>query len=99
MRSYLLRREYDALIAACEVPHLRLFVTLALATAGRASAVLELTWDRIDFERGQIQLKKHEVVTTLKRRRKGRPTVPMTDRARAALIEAYNARESIHVIQ
>ena len=75
------------------IPHLRLFVVLALATAGRMTAILELTWDRVDLESGVIRLGLGE------RRRKGRATVPMTDRARAALLEAARARTSDHVVE
>jgi integrase len=91
---YLTKAEYDRLLAACKSHHMRLFVILALATAGRASAILELTWDRVDFERGRIQLAKEG-----EERRKGRATVPMNERARAALSVAYEARTCEHVIE
>jgi len=39
-----------------DLPHVKLFVHLAYATAGRSSALLGLTWDRCDFERGKINL-------------------------------------------
>jgi integrase len=90
---HLTREQYEHLVAAAVTPHLRLFVVLALATAGRMTAILELTWDRVDLERGVIRLGLGE------RRRKGRATVPMTDRARAALLEAARARTSDHVIE
>lgn len=90
---HLTRAEYDRLLAACKLPHVRLFVTLALATGGRASALLELTWDRVDFEKGRIQLSAGE------ERRKGRATVRMSQRARTALEAAYEARTSDHVIE
>lgn len=90
---YLTRTEYERLLAAAEAPHLRLFIVLALATAGRMGAILDLTWDRVDFERGQIRLGLGE------RRRKGRATVPMTDRARAELLEAARARTCEYVIE
>ena len=90
---YLTREEYDRLLEACRLPHIELFVILALATGGRASAVLELTWDRVDFARGQIRLGKGEG------RRKGRATVPMNERARVALETAYEARTIDTVIE
>lgn len=90
---HLTRDEYERLIAAADVPHVKLFMVLALATAGRMTAILELTWDRVDFERGQIRLGLGE------KRRKGRATVPMTDRARDALTEAARARTSDYVIE
>jgi len=91
---HLTREEYRRLRdAARRTPHLYLFITLAYSTAGRASAILELTWDRIDFETGQIKLGAGE------RRLKGRATVPMTESARAALEEAQAAALTAHVIE
>jgi integrase len=90
---HLTRPEYLRLLEAAKTPHVRLFIILALATAGRMTAILELTWDRVDFDRGVIALGEGEL------RRKGRATVPMTDRARAALMEAAKARTSRYVIE
>lgn len=90
---HLSRKEFDRLLAACVSPHVKLFVLLALSTAGRASALLELTWDRVDFEKGRVQLSRGEG------RRKGRATVPMTDRLKAALTAAYELRTCDYVIE
>lgn len=90
---YLTRHQYEQLLTAARTPHVRLFIMLSLATAGRMTAVLELTWDQIDFERGLIRLGKGE------KRRKGRATVPMTDTIRSALLEAAKARTCKHVIE
>lgn len=90
---HLTRKEFDALLKAATLPHIRLFIILALTTAARAGALLQLTWDQIDFERGRIILGKGE------QRRKGRATVPMNDRARKALEEAFEARTSEYVIE
>lgn len=89
---FLTEAEYDALLAGAAMPHVRLFITLALATAGRAGAVLEMTWDRVDFERGLIRLGPGN-------QRKGRATVPMTERARAALLDAQRGATTEHVIE
>jgi integrase len=91
---YLSREEFDRLAAACREPHLRLFAVLALATAGRTSALLELTWDRVHFDRGLIDLR-----APGQGQRKGRAVVPMNDRARAALLEAREAAVSDYVIE
>ena len=49
-------QEVDKLIAACQrTPHLRLFVMLALCTGARSGAILDLTWDRVDMDRLQIE--------------------------------------------
>jgi integrase len=91
--KYLTRPEYERLLAAAETPHIRLFIILALSTAGRMTAILELTWDQIDFERELIRLGDGT------KRRKGRATVPMTARAKEALLTAHAARTTNHVIE
>jgi len=90
---YITREEMEKLAQAAETAHTELFIRLGWATAGRASALLELTWDRVDFERGEIRL------ATSDGRRKGRATVPMTNSIRTALEEAYKVRTSEHVIE
>ena len=90
---YLTRDEYRRLLDAALSPHIRLFIILALATAGRATAILELTWSRVDFEHGMIRL------GTGGKRLKGRATVPMTEAVRAALEEARPAALTPHVIE
>lgn len=89
------RDEYEALLSACEAPHVRLFVILALATAGRATAILELTWDRVDLQRGRIYLSDAKPGQT----RKGRATVPITKRAREALETARDFALTDFVIE
>lgn len=90
---HLSRDEARALIAGCAMPHIRLFVVLALTTAARKTAILELTWNRVDFERGIIRL------GTGEGRRKGRANVPLHDLARPHLLEARRAALTDHVIE
>jgi len=90
---YLTREEYRLLLDAAGAPHLKLFIVLALATGGRASAILELTWSRVDFKRELVRL------ATGEQRRKGRATVPMTMAAREALEEAEKAAVTPWVIE
>lgn len=92
--KHLTREEFARLLDACGMPHIRLFMVLALSTAGRKSALLQLTWDRVDFERGQIRL-----AVVGEKNRKGRALVPMTDRLRAELEEARRAALSPYVIE
>ena len=92
---FLTKGEFVKLRDACGGPHVRLFVILALSTAGRQSAILELTWDRVDFERGLIAL----ALPDSHGRKKGRATVPMTDMARQALEEAKRGALTDHVIE
>lgn len=92
--------EAIALMDACIMPHVRLFVLLALTTGARSGAILGLTWDRVDLARRTIDLREPEVVDPLtKRVRKGRSVVPMTDGARAALQDAKAGALSDYVIE
>jgi len=79
---YLTRPEYERLKAACIAPHMKLFVQLALGTGARKGALLELTWEQVDLERGQIRLTKG-VVTN-----KRRATVSIDETLVEALKEA-----------
>lgn len=91
---WLTKDEASRLIASCGAPHIRLFVVLMLTTAARPTAVLELTWDRVDFEGGVVTLATGET-----ERRKGRATVPMNSSLRAALSEARSGATCDHVIE
>jgi len=54
---WLTRAEFYRLLeAASQMPHLTLFLHLALATGARKEAILQLTWNQIDLGRGQIWL-------------------------------------------
>lgn len=93
-RDYLTRDQFNQFLAKCEHPHLRRFVIIAITTGARASAILDLTWDRVDFERGLIDLSSES-----ENRRKHRPTVPMNRSLRAALAEAQEGSISKYVIE
>lgn len=90
---YLTKAEVDRLIASAELPHVKLFILLAWSTAGRHSAILDLTWDRVDFDRGRIRLADGQSG------QKGRAILPMTPRLRDALLEAHKARETEYVVE
>lgn len=67
-------------------PHLLPLAKLALETAMRRSEMLELTWDRVDYERRTVYLE----VT-----KNGKPrTVPLSTNAIAILQEVQAARET-----
>src|SRR5690606_28977802 len=62
--------EIRKLLDAPMAHHIRLAILLMLSTAARVGAVLELRWDRVDFERGQIDLRASDIGP-----RKGRAVV------------------------
>ncbi len=86
--------EARALTDAARDPHIRLAIILMLTTAARVGALLELTWDRVDFEGNSINLRLPDAT-----RRKGRANVPMNASARAALSTAHAAALSDYVIE
>ena len=80
---YLTKAEIDRLLVADCEPHIKLAIQLMLSTAGRVGAVLELTWDRVDFAGGRIDLR-----VETEGPRKGRAVVPINPTLRAALTTA-----------
>lgn len=82
--------------AARGFPHVRAFIVLSLCTAARSSALLGLTWDRVDFGRRMINL---ALGDDLDGQRKGRARVPMNARAYRYLRVLYAWRTSNHVIE
>ena len=89
------RIEAKELLGAATMPHVRLVITLMLGTAARVGALLDLTWTRVDFERGLIYLDNPSREETIKRR----ATIPMNDMVRTALTEAREGALSTHVIE
>ena len=67
---YLSKDEFYKALDCADAYHIKLFMVLALTTAGRMTALLELTWDRVDFDKGIIKL------ATGEHRIKGRATIP-----------------------
>ena len=91
---WLTEAEIQRLLAAATEPHIRLAILLMLSTAGRVGAILDLTWDRVDLERGQINLRLDQVGP-----RKGRAVVPMNATLKGALTMAKEAALSDFVIE
>lgn len=93
--AYITKDEARALIDAAKVAHVRLAILLMLGTGARNEAAMQLTWDRVDFERRVIQLRN----PFDKAKRKGRATVPMNDTLSEALQEAHRGALSPYVIE
>lgn len=86
------KSEYKKLLKVAK-GHIKLFIILAIGTAGRASALLELTWKQVDFERERINL------ATGDHKNKKRAVIPMTKAVKESLQEAYKARTCDYVIE
>jgi integrase len=95
------------LLECCSMPHVRLFVLIAIATSARKTAILQLTWDRVDFERRIIDFRAARAADILaapegilvKRKLKGRSVCEFGDVLGIALIEAKEAARSPYVIE
>lgn len=74
--------------------HVILFTRLALYTGARTTAILDLTWDRVDFDRGLIDYRKPGRAQTKKRR----TITPMTRKVRRMLLHAKKHATGAHVI-
>lgn len=92
---YLDKAEIRRLLDGCVAPHVKLFVLLAATTGARAGALLDLTWDRVDFERGLIRLARATATDTVK----GRAIAPMNATARQGLLLARQSATSEFVIE
>lgn len=93
--KWLTKEQARTIADLSDTPHIKLFLTLGLATGARAGAILDLTWDRVDFDHGTIDYRPPGRVQTNKRR----TVVPMGERARRELLAAYEARLTDHVIE
>ena len=87
--------QFERWYAEVKAPHAQLYALLGLFTMARPTAILELTWDRVDFERRQIDLNPRGRRQTKKRR----PVVHANDELFEALVVAYAARQSEYVVE
>ncbi|MFV0302323.1 MAG: tyrosine-type recombinase/integrase [Paracoccus sp. (in: a-proteobacteria)] len=89
---WLSRAEVAALIRHAE-PHVRRFILLAIYTGRRASAILELTWTRVDFDEANIRFREDGQAETNKRR--GRIRMPRQIKAH---LFRWQKRRGTHVV-
>jgi integrase len=84
--------EANRLLASALAPHVKTFLAICLYTAARAGAVLELTWDRIDFNAGMINLGSAPGG-------KGRAIMPIAAKLLPLLTEARDGATCDYVIE
>jgi len=82
------KRRPGARLSGAEV-----FTWLALETAARMQAILDLTWDRVDLEAGLV----HYNVPGRRKTKKRRVSVPMSKALRPVLARAYGERDGDRV--
>lgn len=92
---HLTHHEFDRFFEAVRAEHARLYVMLGLFTVARPSAILDLTWDRVDFAREQIDFRPPGRAQTSKRR----TVVPMAHDLLLALQDGARARTCEFVIE
>lgn len=92
---HLTRSEFDTFYAAVRADHARLYVMIGLHTMARPSAVLDLTWDRVDFMRRQIDFRPPGRAQTAKRR----TVLPINDELLTALQKGHEARTCEFVVE
>ncbi len=93
--KYLSREQFARFFDAVKADHARTYVMIGLHTAARPQAILELTWDRVDFMRRTINF----IPPDHKQTKKKRVVVPMSDELLACLQKAYQARTCEYVIE
>lgn len=93
--GHISKAEFRKLLDNAFAPHVKIFLQLAVGTGARTNAILDLTWDRVDFDRNVIILNPHERVQTAKYR----ATVPMNGQLRASLLEAKEGAMSDYVVE
>jgi integrase len=93
--KHLTRDQVKVLVAAAEYPHVKLAIILLYTTAARSAALRGLVWQRVDFEREQIDLRDPMMTQP----HKGRAIVPMLRTTKEALLEAQRGALSAYVIE
>lgn len=87
--------EWRRFFAAIVADHAKLYAMIGLHTMARPSAILELTWDRVDFMRGTIDFTPPGHTRTAKRR----TIAPISEDLMSALQVGYAARTTPFVIE
>ena len=92
---HLTKAEARRLADGAKQPHIALFINIALLTGARRGAILDLTWDRVDFDKGKIYLQ----VAGEENRKRRALSVPIGDQLGKELRAAYDARQTPYVIE
>ncbi len=92
---FLSKAEAARLMEQAASYHLRIFLMIALATGARKSAILDLTWARVDLDRKRIDFRPPGRAETNKKR----GVCPIGARLTAALRDAKQITQSNFVIE
>ena len=89
---WLTREQVRTLIEAAKSPHMKLFIRIAVATAARSGAILDLTWPQIDFDKKLIDFGRGWG-------NKRRTVVPINEQLYESLEAAKELAQSNYVIE
>jgi integrase len=93
--------DFVRVFRAAVEPHVRLFLLVAICTTQRMSAILELTWDRVDFEKRTINFRldrdQYDILDSSGQ--KGRSKVDMNGLLYRALKEQKRYAKTNYVIE
>lgn len=93
--QHITKEQFLRFLDACQMPHVKLYAILGVCTGARPEAILTLKWEQVNLRTRLINLNPPGRELTNKRR----PTVPINDRAYAALVEAQQAAITPYVIE
>jgi integrase len=93
--KWLTREQADRLLQAAASRHIKLFAMLALHTAARSGAILDLTWDRVNFDLGLIEFDRPGKLRTKKKR----AVVPINETLRKELEWHAEIAQTDYVIE
>ena len=68
VREHFASREQAQKLLHAATGHTRLYILVAMATGSRKGAILDLTWDRVDEDRGVLDFNNPDIQITKKRR-------------------------------
>ncbi|PHS74295.1 MAG: hypothetical protein COB59_12235, partial [Rhodospirillaceae bacterium] len=92
---FLTRVEVQRLLEATKSQHIHTFILIAMTTGHRAGAVLGLTWDRVNFEKGFLDFNDPDMPVTNKKR----TTVPVGSGLLTALRDVQQFAQTDYVIE
>lgn len=95
VERWLTTEEVSKLVDACKQPHVKLFIELAVKTGARKSAILQLTWDRVSFDRDLI----FYPLPGIEHGKKRRAIVPISKNLKKSLTEARELAQTDWVIE
>ena len=89
---WLTREQVRKLMDTAKSPHMKLFIQIAVSTGARSGAILDLTWQRIDFDRKLIDFGQGWG-------NKRRTVVPINDELFESLKTAKELAQSDYVVE